>query len=397
MRSSRSSRGHEAAARYACLPLVHQRRPAVAARIPGRDTRPCQRGVPERCLGVRGGQWCVYTRQWESFSMSHLLLTGAGFSRNWGGYLANEAFEYLLSVTEHDDDLRSILWRDKQAGFGFEDTLARLQYIYENEWSAQREQDLRNFYSAVQQMFHEMALGFAKTSFEPSLVDQNFGVTNFLAKFDAIFTLNQDTLLETHYINSVDENSFPPGLPGSRYIAAHRPGLAESNDASAYGDANARISLYKPDPSQFVTIPHLQPYFKLHGSIDIKQSSNEMMLILGGDKLTNIAKHPLLTWYHEEFRRHLSSSNSRLMIIGYSFGDTHINQMIFAGVEAGLKIFIVGPEGADAIGSNKSRPLNPGFSIRNAIIGASRRPLLATLSGRDMVENNKINRFFRNV
>jgi hypothetical protein len=28
--------------------------------------------------------------------LSHILLTGAGFSRNWGGWLANEAFEYMM-------------------------------------------------------------------------------------------------------------------------------------------------------------------------------------------------------------------------------------------------------------------------------------------------------------
>jgi hypothetical protein len=27
--------------------------------------------------------------------MPHILLTGAGFSRNWGGFLATEAFEFL--------------------------------------------------------------------------------------------------------------------------------------------------------------------------------------------------------------------------------------------------------------------------------------------------------------
>jgi hypothetical protein len=57
----------------------------------------------------------------------HLLLTGAGFSYNWGGYLASEAFEFLLSVTDGDDDLRSLLWREHQAHLGFEDTLAKLQ------------------------------------------------------------------------------------------------------------------------------------------------------------------------------------------------------------------------------------------------------------------------------
>ena len=35
--------------------------------------------------------------------MPHQLLTGAGFSRNWGGWLANEAFEYLLGVPEVDE------------------------------------------------------------------------------------------------------------------------------------------------------------------------------------------------------------------------------------------------------------------------------------------------------
>lgn len=32
--------------------------------------------------------------------MSDLLLIGAGFSRNWGGWLATEAFEYLLGSPE---------------------------------------------------------------------------------------------------------------------------------------------------------------------------------------------------------------------------------------------------------------------------------------------------------
>jgi hypothetical protein len=40
--------------------------------------------------------------------MPHYLLTGAGFSRNWGGWLANEAFEHLLGAPEIDDYLRHI-------------------------------------------------------------------------------------------------------------------------------------------------------------------------------------------------------------------------------------------------------------------------------------------------
>jgi len=57
----------------------------------------------------------------------HVLLTGTGFSRNWGGWLANEAFEYLLGCPEVDDHLRHFLWKHKRQGGGFEDALAELQ------------------------------------------------------------------------------------------------------------------------------------------------------------------------------------------------------------------------------------------------------------------------------
>jgi len=155
-----------------------------------------------------------------------------------------------------------------------------------------------------------------------------------------------------------------------------------------------RIELYRPEET-LTPLPHLQPYIKLHGSIDIKQSDREMMLVIGGNKAGSIAQLPLLEWYHGQFGRSLRANGARLMIIGYSFGDAHIYKMIFDGIEAGLKIFIIDPLAVDVIGSNLSLPLNPGFPIRNAIIGASRRPLLRTLSGQDVVEWNKVNRFFR--
>ena len=120
-----------------------------------------------------------------------------------------------------------------------------------------------------------------------------------------------------------------------------------------------------------------------------------MMLVIGGNKPESIAQQPLLKWYHDMFQAHLCAQDARLMIIGYSFGDPHINKTIFSGIEAGLKIFIIDPLGVDVIGSNPLLPLNPGFPIRNGIIGASRRPLLNSLSGRDVVELHKIERFFR--
>ena len=102
----------------------------------------------------------------------HLLLTGAGFTRNWGGWLANEAFEYLLGSSRIDDSLRELLWNDRNKGRGFEDSLAALQEQYElqerseKSWSPQVEQNLQNLTQALYRMFGDMTLGFSAQSFE---------------------------------------------------------------------------------------------------------------------------------------------------------------------------------------------------------------------------------------
>jgi hypothetical protein len=324
----------------------------------------------------------------------HILLTGAGFSYNWGGYLAKEAFEYLLGVTEHDEDLRRVLWADQTKGWGFETTLARLRKEYEENYSPQVEQDFNNMTTAVRRMFGDMWLAFGQSKFDEPFENPRLGIIRFLTRFDAIFTLNQDTLLETHYLPAVTNTDFAKNTyQGPRNIGAYRPGLVSALDTLTFGSVASQIPLYKA-ADDFSSVPNLQPYFKLHGSIDIQDGRN-MMLILGGDKEADIAKHPLLEFYHAQFRWWLNIPRARLMVIGYGFADAHINKMIFDAIDNGLKLFLVGPDGAATIGSNKSFRLNPGQNIKNAIVGASSRPLRNTLSGRDMVELMKIERFFQ--
>ena len=323
-----------------------------------------------------------------------MLLTGAGFSYNWGGYLAKEAFDYLLGVTEHDGDLRRLLWAHQAKGWGFETTLAVLRKECEENYSGQVEQDYQNMTTAVRRMFGDMWLAFKQSKFDEPFDDPRLGIIRFLTRFDAIFTLNQDTLLETHYLPVVRQQDFAKNTyQGPRNIGAYRPGLVHANEKLTFGSANSLIDLFKAG-HDFSAAPNLQPYFKLHGSIDIQDGRN-MMLILGGDKETDIAKHPLLEAYHAQFRWWLSLSNARLMVIGYSFADRHINRMIFDAIEnRGLKLFIVGPNGARTIWE-ENKTINPGQPVKNAIVGASSRPLRNTLSGRDMVELMKIERFFQ--
>jgi hypothetical protein len=117
--------------------------------------------------------------------MSHILLLGAGFSRNWGGWLASEAFEYLLGCPDisRNDYLRRLLWRHQPTG-GFEDALTVLQYQMDPQAPPG---SLEMFQAGITQMFADMNNGyFERTDWE----FQEHGprkVATFLERFDAIF------------------------------------------------------------------------------------------------------------------------------------------------------------------------------------------------------------------
>jgi hypothetical protein len=58
--------------------------------------------------------------------MTHILLTGAGFSQNWGGPLAADVFNGLLSDKDLDGPTRELLFAAHDSG-GFDRVLANSQ------------------------------------------------------------------------------------------------------------------------------------------------------------------------------------------------------------------------------------------------------------------------------
>jgi hypothetical protein len=68
------------------------------------------------------GQDCTWTPL-----VTYILLTGAGFSFNWGGLLASDMFSRLLGSALLDDPLRQMLWKNRENSGGFEDVLSALQ------------------------------------------------------------------------------------------------------------------------------------------------------------------------------------------------------------------------------------------------------------------------------
>ena len=312
--------------------------------------------------------------------MANILITGAGFSRNWGGWLANEAFEYLLGVDDLHPRVRRLLWDHKERKQGFEGVYTALKSAATNP----TEQDIfLQFDAAVSGMFHVMRGGFASATLYSHIL-------RFLAQFEAIFTLNQDTLMEQKYLafGRDDFREFSGGV----FFGGEAPGLKKAQDKEWESPG-----FYTPTEPPYKISERFQPYFKLHGSSNWTASNDgRLMLILGGGKDAEIHKYPLLTWYFSEFERRIAGN--QVVIIGYSFGDEHINKRLSAAARKGTRYFIIDPNGADVVDKRDPRAQIPQprdefmETMMECIDGASRRSLLSTLQ-EDRIERTKLNHF----
>ncbi|PRY97284.1 SIR2-like protein [Jezberella montanilacus] len=329
--------------------------------------------------------------------MANYLLVGAGFSRNWGGWLASEAFEYLLGCPEitQNTNLNQLLWRHQSQG-GFESALAELQTEYYRNPQANKSA-LNSLQAAITRMFDDMNTALIERNIWEFQNSVDRLISTFLTRFDAIFSLNQDLLLEHYYTNS------NISLIGKKkWAGAQLPGMQRVPSQDAMSASSWAMSKWYPESIEsFKLHANCQPIFKLHGSSNWFHEDGHSMLIMGGAKAQEIGQTPILKWYADNFEEKLSQQQSQLMIIGYGFRDDHINATISRAIALGLKIFIISPEGADLARSlNKTRgrnaivvkePLEEMFET--ALIGASRRSL-REIFGDDLAEYKKIMRFF---
>ena len=313
--------------------------------------------------------------------MTHILLTGAGFTRNWGGWLAKEIegdlLQRLCGNWEVHDRIR--------AADGFEAALAGLEIeiIQGKPGAAEQYQALR---IAVLDSFQEMNLALANRRTLEFSNDRRFSVASFIARFDAIYTLNQDLLFELLY-DPLLENRLPrrscysPGISGFRY-----QGLFPDSFVG-----KTRLVL----PLPLHVDASAQPIYKLHGSVDWVDGTSEL-LVIGGGKQATINSTPILKEYFARFWHDLTTPGARLMIIGYGFHDAHINEVLGRAwqVNNSLSAFYVDPIGRMVShGADPELPqyMPPWSFIR--CIGESIRPLSSTFAG-DELELRKLERFF---
>jgi len=266
---------------------------------------------------------------------SKVLLTGAGFTHNFGAPLAKDMWCDIFNYQEiqREKRIRELMLKDHD-----------YESIYDLVLSGDfTDSEKRAILLGVTNSYKKMDL--IVTSWNPNSgspyqvgIYKLQNMINLFAlknKKGFIFTLNQDLFLERHYYNGER-----PTIPGVRI-------------GEIYFSSNFREQLKEKD---FILLPSREElekdkekiiqdnrffYIKMHGSQNWRSRTNQDQLVIGHAKKKKIEKEPLLEWYFILFREVVFTKDIQILIIGYGFGDAHINEVLAEAIgkySAGIHI-----------------------------------------------------------
>lgn len=266
-----------------------------------------------------------------------LILTGAGYTKNFGGFLAKEMWAKIFNhpqlrtqrklkdVLLNDDDFESVFLNvmDSQEFTEIEkDTLQlAIKDAYKKLDDTTRTwvfNDQNPLALNTYKLFGELFKLFVGTGAEKGF----------------FFTLNQDLFMErqSHY-----------RLPGAPFFLPEFYNLSqgEFKDGFFVTLEDNKVKVEEKLEKDLDGMAGLV-YIKLHGSYGWKSSDGKNQMVIGKNKQDSINKEPLLRCYFDIFRNVIKEGDKKLLIIGYGFRDPHINKLILDGVTTNnLKLFII--------------------------------------------------------
>jgi len=250
------------------------------------------------------------------------LLTGAGFSKSFGALLCSELTAiFFNSLIQEKEIQKEIINRADL--HNFEQILSEIRKSYPDK--------IGTIQKILEDIFRQMQSNMNHRHELPNQTNfQENSVAHFFWKFDCIFTLNQDSF------SDMKKDKF------STRFGDHHPNMAFSNQRNS-----DKLSLKNGNNI---------PYIELHGAYDWKD-----VFILGSNKEEEIQSRPQIKKFHEFFEKSLCENGSKLVIIGYSFCDSHINKIIHKGIERGLEIFIWDPGVLNILNGIKSNTIDGGW------------------------------------
>ncbi|MEO8401065.1 MAG: hypothetical protein ABI597_04615 [Gammaproteobacteria bacterium] len=268
-----------------------------------------------------------------------ILLTGAGFTHNFGSPLASEMSGLIFNAVS-SKELRDILRED----FDYESLYQRV--IQSQDYSVEMKHE---FSSAVSGAYNKIDKLITNRPLSEILDVGRF--VEFISWFDKIrgggfiFSLNQDLLIENHINNHT--------LYTLQIMLALQSPIVDVSNSYANPIASRKFNYIIGDKDVDETITEFNKkfskdeasiyYIKMHGSQNWFRQDDQQIMIIGHGKRDRIKSDKLLAWYADIFKNQLALNDTKLLIIGYGFGDEHINQEIYNNRD-NLSMYVVNPQ-----------------------------------------------------
>ena len=267
----------------------------------------------------------------------NVLLTGAGFTKSFKGYLASEMW---ILIFNHPDIVRHPRLRQYLLeNFDYEEVYACIGKNEEGFTAEER----RAYIVALESAYNRLDMATCGTLQSDACKYCRFLLSRFgrvdRNEVGLIFTLNHDLLLEQHFSQD-DIRIFMPGLAVPTWFRGKKLEKYDTQSLKLPTEDEVR----KINDEFWSTRNQQLAYIKLHGSMGWKSTYGYDSMIIGTTKASAIEHEPLLKWNFSVLKKALHAGDRNLLIMGYGFRDSHINQVIADGIQKhGLKIFIVNP------------------------------------------------------
>lgn len=263
----------------------------------------------------------------------NVLLTGAGYTHNFGGFLAAEMWAQIFNhpAVQAAPALRTRFLQ--QHNFDFEE-------LYAKEPKGINNPDYVSLSAGLQSAYEQLDQISRDAQFQPN---HRIGLNNlqsWLRHFDGrqtskgfVFSLNQDLLIE----RSCHGDSFLPVLPGV-------PNAGQCLEVRKTTQL-VRVDLPDVEINSVKGNLHTANLVKLHGSSNWKTRDGGGVMVIGRDKPDAIAGFSILAAYWRLFREVLERPGMSLWSVGYGFGDNHVNEIIREAIRNhGLRLYVICPE-----------------------------------------------------
>jgi len=267
----------------------------------------------------------------------NILLTGAGFTKNFGGFLAEEMWAQILVHPEVQKEWKVIEFMHNE--FNYEKVYYEIMHEQSYLSVPQYKKAIHN---ALMQVYENLDYRIHN-----NYPDSHEGIFQLINLFKGaedevglVFSLNQDLYIERLFMHKSIEDLMLPGLDNDPYKTGWQKYIntVGYNYLKLENEIDIRLPVKKLN------------YIKLHGSCNWKSRDGSNAVVIGLNKKDAIDREPLLKEYYRVFQEALFQKDVKLLVIGYGFGDDHINEIISKSLEyidnneERMKLYVVSPE-----------------------------------------------------